>query len=195
MLKKARTTGISCAFSLLMAATVWAQFGVPLNRSDQQLEPVKIRELVAQYCRMDYAGARLNSAEWPKIQPMVAWRTNPEFPLFMVTSRFDVNPEVDSDRGKYVVTVRYRLLGKFDLTEGYSQDASNRIESVRYAVSEVNGEWRITEADPSYPHPSKAVALKWINQKLSETADPVAKTIYSHALEVLQADKSSPLTK
>jgi hypothetical protein len=195
LLKKARTTGILCAFSLLMAATVWGQFGVPLNRSDQQLEPVKIRELVAQYSRMDYAGARLSPADWPKIQPLVAWRTNPDFPLFMVTSRFDVSPQVDSDRGKYAVTVRYRLLGRFDLMEGYSQDSSNRIESVRYTVSEVNGEWRITEADPSYPHPSKAAALRWINQKLSETSDAVAKTMYSHALEALQADKSSPLAK
>ncbi len=195
MLKTALTRWLVCVLSLLTAASACGQFGVPLNRSDQQLEPVKIRELVAQYCRLDYAGARLNAADWPKIQPMVAWRSNPDFPLFMVTSRFEVSAEADSDHGKYSVTVRYRLLGKYDLAEGYSQDSSNPIESVLYNVSEVNGEWRITEADPSYPHPSKAATLQWLNRKLSETSDPVAKTIYQHALESLQAEKSSPVAQ
>jgi hypothetical protein len=176
----------------LVAAAASGQFGVPLNRTDGQLEPAKIREMVAQYCRMDYAGARLNPADWPKIQPAVAWRTNPEFTLFMVTARFDVNNEVGFERGKYSVDVRYRVLGKYDLAEGYSQDSTNRIEIAHFVVSEVNGEWRITEAEPNYPHPSKAAALQWISKKLTETSDPVAKTIYQHAQEGLQAQQSSP---
>ena len=178
---------------LLPAIAASGQYGVPLNRSDAQLEPAQIREMVAQYCRMDYAGARLNPTDWPKIQPTVAWKANPDFSLFMVTSRFDVNNEVGSERGKYSVTVRYRVLGKYDLAEGYSQDSTNRIESVHFVVSEVNGEWRITEAEPNYPHPSKAAALAWITKELAETSDPVAKTIYQHAQESLQAQKSSPL--
>ena len=180
---------------LLAVVTASGQYGVPLNHTDPKLEPVKVRELVAQYCRMDYAGARLNPADWPKIQPTVAWKSNPDFPLFMVTSRFDVSDEVDSTRGKYELTVRYRLLGKYDLAEGYSQDPSNNVETVRFVVSEVNGDWRITEAEPNYPHPSKAATLQWINQKQSEAADPVAKTIYKQALESLQAQKSSPLAQ
>ena len=184
-----------CAVISLISTAAWSQFGVPLNRSDQQLETVKVRELVAQYCRLDYAGARLNPSDWPKIQPLVAWRANPEFPLFMVTSRFDVSTQIDPDRGKYVVTVIYRLLGKFDMAAGYSRDSSNQIETARYTVSEVNAEWRITEADPSYPHPSKAAAVQWINKKLAEATDPVTKTLYQHALDSLEADKSSPLAK
>lgn len=184
-----------CALALLTTATGWSQFDVPLNRSDQQLEPVKIRELVAQYCRMDYAGARLSPADWPKIQPMVAWRTNPDYPLFMVTSRFDVGSEVGFEHGKYTVTVRYRSLGRLDLTEGYSQDVANRVQDVQFTIAEVNGDWRITEAEPSYPHPSKAAALQWINSKLSETSDPAVKTMYQEALESLQAQKSSPLAQ
>jgi len=180
---------------MLTITVASGQYGVPLGQKDPKLEPVQIRELVAQYCRLDYAGARLNSSEWSKIQSLVAWRSNPDFPLFMVTSRFDVSDEVDSTHGKYEVSVRYRLLGKYDLTEGYSQDSSNNVETVRFVVSEVNGDWRITEAEPNYPHPSKAAALQWINQKQSEASDPVAKTIYKRALESLQAQKSSPLAQ
>jgi len=180
---------------LLAVVTASGQYGVPLNHTDPKLEPVKMRELVAQYCRMDYAGARLNAADWPKIEPTVAWKSNPDFTLFMVTSRFDVSEEVDSEHGKYEISVRYRMLGKYDLAEGYSQDPSNNVETVRFVVSEVNGDWRITEAEPNYPHPSKTAAVQWINQKQLETSDPVSKTIYTHALESLEAQKSSPLAK
>ena len=195
MFNRLQAALVICALASLTVATAWGQFGVPLNRSDQQLEPVKIRELVAQYCRLDYAGARLSASDWPKIQPTVAWRTNPDFPLFMVTGRFDVSPEIDSSHGKYTVTVRYKLLGKFDLAEGYSQDVANRVQTVQFTVMEVNGDWRITEIEPGYPHPSKTAALRWINSKLSETSDPATKMMYQQALESLQAQKFSPLAQ
>lgn len=178
------------------AITTPAQVGVPLGHYDPKLEPATVRELVARYCRSDYAGARLNASDWPKIEPVVAWRTNPEYTFFMVTSRFDVNPELSTERnGKYEVSVRYRVLGKFDLTEGYLPEASGRIEDVVFTVSEVNGEWRISDVNPGFPHPSKAAAMQWINQKLGETTDPVAKSIYENALQRLQAQSSSPLAK
>jgi len=171
--------------------------GVPLGqRYDPKLEPAQVRELVARYCRTDYVGARLNAADWPKIQPTIAWRENPEYSLFMVISRFDVSQDIGSERnGKYEVLVKYRLLGKFDLAEGYSVDSANQVEDVRFTVSEVNGEWRITDAEPNFPHPSKAAAMQWISRKLSETSDPAGNTIYQDALQRLQAQSGSPLTK
>ena len=90
------------------------------------------------------------------------------------------------------MTVHYRLLGRYDMAEGYSQESANQIEDVRFVVSEVNGDWRITEADPSYPHPSRAAALQWINKKLAEAQDPAAKTDLPNAIKQLQSQKSLP---
>jgi hypothetical protein len=186
-----------CWFGLILFTSISAaaQYGVPLAHTDAKLEPATVRELVAHYCRTDYAGARLNPADWPKLQPIVSWRENPEFTLFMVASRFDVEAELGFEHGKYEVMVHYRLLGKFDLAEGYSEDLSNQIQNVRFVVSEVNGDWRITEIEPSYPHTSKAAALQWVSQKQAEAQDPVAKTIYQHAVDLLQTQKASPLAK
>ena len=183
------------AFILLASIGASAQFGVPLNHSDPKLEPVTVRELVARYCRMDYSGARLVASDWPKLDPMVAWRTNPDFPLFMVTSRFDVDAELGFEHGKYQVVVHYRLLGKYDMTEGYSEEVPNQIQNVLFTVAEVNGDWRITEIEPNYPHTSKAAAVQWLNQQLSATQDAMAKTIYQQALDHLQTQKASPLAK
>ena len=48
----------------------------------------------------------------------------------MVTSRFDVDTEPTLEHGKYLVTVHYRLLGKYDMAEGYSQESANTIQDV-----------------------------------------------------------------
>ena len=186
---------VALAFILLASIGASAQLGVPLTHSDPKLEPVTVRELVARYCRMDYAGARLVASDWPKLEPMVAWRTNPDFPLFMVTSRFDVDAELGFEHGKYQVAVHYRLLGKYDMTEGYSEEAPNQIQNILFTVAEVNGDWRITEIEPNYPHTSKAAAVQWLNQQLSATQDAMAKTIYQQALDHLQTQKASPLAK
>lgn len=193
MLRFLRLTFVSLACLMTLCPKGWAQFGVPLNHTDPKLESVTVRELVARYCRLDYAGARLSPSDWGKLQPLVTWQANPDFSLFMVTSRFDVETEPVLEHGKYQVTVHYRLLGKFDMSEGYSQESANQVEDVQYVVSEANGDWRITEAEPGYPHPSRAAVLPWLNKKLAGAKDPVAKTIYQNAVELLQAQKSAPL--
>jgi hypothetical protein len=180
----------------MLGAVAVAQFGVPLDHTDAKLEPAKVRELVARYCRLDYAGARLNPADWPKLQPVVSSTSNPDYSLFMVTARFDLDTDAVPEHGnKYSVVVHYRLLGKFDLSEGYSVESANHVEDVRYTVAEVNGDWRVTDVEPGYPHPSKAATLQWLNGKLAAAKDEASKTIYQNALDRLQTEKSSPFAK
>ena len=61
----------------------------------------------------------------------------------------------------------------------------------QFVVSEVNGDWRITDAEPSYPHLSRAAVLQWLNKKLAEAQDPASKLMYQHALQDLQPQKSA----
>jgi hypothetical protein len=91
--------------------------------------------------------------------------------------------------------VHYRLLGKFDLSEGYSTDSANHVEDVRYTVAEVNGDWRITDAEPGYPHPSRVATLQWLNGKLANAKDEASQTIYQNAITRLQTQNVSPLAK
>jgi hypothetical protein len=182
---------VSVAYMVLAVAGADAQFGVPLNRTDVRLEPAEIREMVARYCRTDYAGARLNPDDWPKLQSLVSWRTNPDFSLMMVTSRFDVDSDLASEHGKYQVTVHYRLLGKYDMAEGYSREPQNTVEDVQFVVGEVNGDWRITEEEPSYPHVSRAALLQWLDKKLAANTDPASKVIFQQAIQQLQTPKTS----
>ena len=97
--------------------------------------------------------------------------------------------------GKYTVTVHYRLLGRFEPGIGYCARLPSSIEDVEYTVTAVNGEWRIDDAEPNFPHPSRAAMLKWLNDKISTTQDPSAKICYQEALRQLQAQPASPFAQ
>ena len=180
---------------LTLSAVTVAQLDMPLHSTDPKLEPAMVRELVARYCRLDYAGARLNPADWPKLQPIVSWTSNPDYSLFMITTRFDVDTDEVPEHGKYVIVVHYRLLGKFDLSEGYSIDQVSKVEDVRYTVADVNGGWRITDVEPGYPHPSRAATMQWLNGKLADAKDVASQTIYQDAITRLKTQNASPLVK
>jgi hypothetical protein len=181
-------------FVLLLCTGGFAQFGVPLNRDESHAQPARIRELAAQYCRLDYDGARLNPTEWPKLQPVVAWRNNPDFPIVNVISRFSLDEQPVPEHGRYSINVHYRLLGRFAVGEGFSKETAGSIEDVTITVSQLNGEWRVTDVEPNYPHPSRAAMLKWLNDNLAKTADATAKSIYQHAISDLQAPASATTT-
>ena len=59
-------------------------------------------------------------------------------------------------------------------------------KEVEYTVTAVNGEWRITDAEPNFPHVSRAAMLKWLNDQISTTQDAIAKNLYQEAVRQLQ---------
>src|SRR5271169_1006189 len=142
------------------ATQVVAQYPLPLGHVDQDTKTLDVRELVSKYCRLDYEGARLDGQGWPKVQPLVSWRTNPEYTEISVISRYMVDSEPAENHGKYTVTVHYRLLGSYNLDTGYVREAPNSVQAVDYIVTATNGEWRISDSDNSLPHPSRATMLK-----------------------------------
>ena len=97
--------------------------------------------------------------------------------------------------GKYTVTVHYRLLGRFETGIGYSREPANSNEDVDYTATAVNDEWRIDDAAPNFPHPSRAAMLKWLNDQISTTPDAAAKNLYQEAVQKLQAQSGSPFAK
>jgi hypothetical protein len=100
-----------------------------------------------------------------------------------------------SNHGKYLVTVHYRLLGTYDLANGYVREPEGAMQDVDFTVKAENSEWRIADSENPLPHPSRAAMLKWLNGKLSAAQDETAKARYQDALQQLQAQSASPFAK
>ncbi len=169
-------------------------FPLPLGHVEQDTRAEQIRGLVSQYCRLDYGGARLDPQGWTKLEPLVWWKTNPDYTQIDVISRYTVETQPEATNGKYSVTVHYRLLGRFETGIGYSPETGNPTRDVEYTVTAVKDEWRIDDAEPNLPHPSRAAMLKWLTAQINSTQDESAKKIYQEALRQLQASSAPPPT-
>lgn len=177
---------------------LFAQFnGVPTTHGSEDTTPEQMRELVSQYCRLQYDGLGLDPQAWSKFQPIVWWSSPQKYTQIDVIARYsvDAEPEAHSNNTKYSVTVHYRLLGTYDLVNGYVTEPEGSMQTVDFLVSSENTEWRIADAENLYPHPSRAAMLKWLNGKLGTEQDPAAKERYQRALTLLQAQSASPFAK
>ncbi|MGB8770870.1 MAG: hypothetical protein WCC92_14725 [Candidatus Korobacteraceae bacterium] len=178
---------------VLLAAGCAAQdFPLPLGHLEQDTRAEQIRELVSQYCRLDYGGARLDPKAWTKLQSLVWWTTNPGYTQIDVISRYTVENEPELSNGKYTITVHYRRLGRFEPGIGYSREMASPNEDVEYTVTAVKDEWRIDDAEPNFPHPSQAAMVKWLTAQISSAQDEAAKNMYQEALRQLQAPSGPP---
>jgi hypothetical protein len=182
-------------FLLLTPCFLAAQFPMSTNRPQENEQPAEIRQLVANYCRMDYEGGRLDPQAWSRIEPLVWWKSNPEFTQVSVVARYTVDPEPASVRGKYNVTVHYRLLGTYDLSAGYAPEPEISNQDADFVVSLDNTEWRIASAENTSPHASRAAMLKWLTDKVATTQDAQVKARYQDAQKQLQAQSASPFAK
>ena len=180
-------------FILFSLSTAFAQFGIP-TQLPKQTNDAEVRNKVGQYCRLDYLGARLSDQDWPKLKPVVSWSSNPDFPLIDVVSRYDVNSYVSQEHGKWHVKVTYHMLGRFTVGQGYSTEAAGSDKDAEFTVQDLNGELKVLDADPNYPHPSKASMLKWLESKQA-AADANTKVIYDEAIKALSAQSGSPFAK
>jgi hypothetical protein len=189
--------GLILSLSFLSAVISSAQspMPLPLGHVEQDTRAEEVRELVSKYCRLDYAGARLDPQSWAKFEPLVWWKANPDYTQMAVISRYTVESAPVVAHGKFSITVHYRLLGRFETGIGYTPEPANSTEDVDYTVTSVNDEWRINDAEPNFPHLSRAAMLTWLNNKISSTQDASAKNIYQMALERLQAQSGSPMAK
>jgi len=172
-----------------------AQFPVPTQHVTEDTEPAQIHELVSKYCRLDYEGARLDPQAWPKFEQIVWWKSNPSYTQIDVVARYGVDIPPDVTKGKYVVTVHYRLLGTYDLKTGYVREPEVSNQNVDFLVSLDNLEWRIADAENTSPHLSRAAMLKWLNDQINTTQDNEAKVRMQDALKQLQAQSPSPFAK
>lgn len=191
-----RSVLLAVTFITATPGLLLAQFPMPNSKSLEDVEPAQIHELVSKYCRLDYEGATLDSQAWPKIQPLVWWKSNPDYSKIDVVARYKVDmPESSNTQGKVTVTVHYRLLGTYDLTNGYVTEPPGSDQTVDFLVTSENTDTRIADAENTLPHPSRAAMLKWLNEKLSTAQDDAAKRRYQDALKQLEAQSASPFAK
>ncbi len=167
--------------ALVIFASAFASAqSLPLGIRDSR-EPS--RAVVGSYCRMDYQGYRLAKTSWPKMKALTTWKENPDWQGFTIISQYDLL-QADEGTRAAVVSVRYNILGRFEVGLGYVPDRAN--EQVTFFLKDEDDAWKITSQDPEInPHISKASAVAWLKSSIGTEKDVGNKIILQKALKDL----------
>jgi hypothetical protein len=130
----------------------------------------KPEEIVSRYCSLDSAGARLSSASYETISPLVTWNIEGGWDCLDVIAGFRIEPPVMDSDSSATVVVGYDLLGFMGGSSwhpvGEDSVRSHR-EVVRFRLlHDSRLGWRID--DPMIrPHVSLAATVSHIERLLS----------------------------
>lgn len=174
-----RTLRIVICISLLSTLAL-AQF----HPSNLRRMPNQANNTVRDYLRLDLNGARLKAESWARMKALTTWKENPDWQAFTIVSQYDVVSANESARSA-TVTVKYGVLGRFQLGVGYTPDPGS--ETVDFKVRELEDGWRIEELSPTInPHVSLARAVQWLQATLASEKDAANKIAIENALQTLQ---------
>jgi hypothetical protein len=121
------------------------------------------KTLLSNYCRLDFEGARLESAGWARFKPYTSLRANPEFNRVVIVTRFNIEtPEQPGEE----LNASYQTVGFYQEGEGYTASASS--DQATFRMQEQNGDLLVTEIRPESPHVSPRAAIAWITLRLSD---------------------------
>ncbi|ABF42326.1 hypothetical protein Acid345_3325 [Candidatus Koribacter versatilis Ellin345] len=173
---------------VLVATFASAQFKInPGERSDRNAE---YRQTAANYCRLDFDGARITSDGWNRIQPLTTTRDNPEFKRFMVVNRYQILPDMRRDHGRSIFDVQYDVVGEYDLSGGYFPSPAT--VTVQVEVSDSNGEIRIAQTSDARPFVGRTRFQQWLQAKLATETDPASKGVLQSSIERFQNQTKKP---
>ncbi len=169
------------AFALMFVVAVFASAqSLPLGLRSTR-EPS--RAVVGKYCRMDYQGFRLTKDTWPRLKAVTTWKDNPDWQGFTVISQYELL-EVDEGLRAAAVSVRYNVVGRFEIGLGYVPDRAS--EQVNFVLKEEEGDWKIDKQDPPInPHVSKIQAIAWLKSTLATEKDSANRITIAKAIQDL----------
>jgi hypothetical protein len=143
------------------------------------------RAIVSSYCRMDYEGFRLLKDSWPRMKVLTTWKDNPDWQGFTVVSQYELLDASEGIRAS-TVSVKYAVLGRFELGLGYTAEPGS--EEVSFRLKDVDSAWKIEDLEPTInPHVSKPRAIAWLKTALAAEKDAANRIALQKALKDLGA--------
>jgi len=148
------------AHSLALSFCLWFLYPQSTPSQQPRMRPL---DVVKEYCRLDFDGARLSTETWKNVQPLVAWTGEPGWDTVTVVSGFQVEETQQSPR-MAMVTATFKVLGTLagdGLTVG-----KRKPEVVEFELRHINGAWKISKP-VIMPHVSVASASKNIQHLIA----------------------------
>jgi hypothetical protein len=171
-------------FLLLLVGIASAQANVHINPGEHSNRLSEYRQVVGNYCRFDYDGARLSPTGWDRIKALTTWRENPDFKRIVVVNRYEILPDTTNARGHVVYTIQYDVSGEYDLVGGYFPGPATN--TVQIEVGDFNGDARVLDLAQQHPFVGRFRFQQWLQQKIAAETDPGVKSVLESSLQRFQ---------
>lgn len=98
------------------------------------------KEVVARFCKLDFAGHRLSSASYPQIAPLVMYPEESGWDTVLGVSKYEIrNQTIEGKAAK--VTVYYEI----DRAWPLEMERINELSNATFNLKQENGTWKISE--------------------------------------------------
>jgi len=166
-------------FALLTGAALAQMGGGQMGSASPNIPGVKIhgldlndyyaaeKVLLSNYCRLDYEGARLQADGWKRFKPLTSIRGNPDFDKVFVVTRYDIQT---TEGATDLLLVNYKVVGFYDMSEGYTARSTN--DAVSFRTQEQGGNMIVAEISSQVPHVSPRAAIEWMNLRVADPKTP-----------------------
>jgi len=100
----------------------------------------KPADVVKEYCRLDSQGARLSSANWPRVAPLVSWEEEPGWETATIISRYRIqSTTVRPDHA--IVIVVFRIIGQLEDDKPFA--SKRKYETLAFRLERAGDSWKI----------------------------------------------------
>lgn len=96
-------------------------------------------EVVRAFCKLDFEGARLEAANYPKIAKLYSWKGEPGWDTALIVKSFRVKPVANNGNTASVI-VEYTQYGELAGEEFHLKEGAN---AARFKLKKISGSWRI----------------------------------------------------
>jgi hypothetical protein len=162
----------------------------PKIRSFEQTT-IEQRQLVSNYCRLDFQGARLSPEGWERMRNLSSFRDNPDFTSIFIVSRYQL---IETTVPSYELDVAYVVIGRYEEGAGYMPMPS--VRNVTFETRDQSGELRIIRINSSTPFVSRKAAIDWLKAKLAKQKEASGRAQIEAAIQELETQNTgTPASK
>lgn len=125
---------------LLSVLLVSAGFTAGLETARGERQRLRPKDVVKEYCRLDFEGARLSSETRSQVASLIAWEEERGWDQAVIVSKYRVTNVVV--RGNHATArVEFKVLGRLEGDEPFVP--GRRLEAVHFGLERAEDVWKI----------------------------------------------------
>ena len=170
--------------NLALSFVVLVAIAISRPSISHALDKTRVVNVINEYCKLDFSGARTPYGDYEKIYHLMAWeneRSDPGWDIFLIVTGYKIVEEI-IENNSAIVTVEYNVIGELSFRK---LEVVHYIDKATFNLLNKNNEWKITKYIIS-PRISLDTALFVEQERMKDHPEKTNLTAQLQQLQVQQ---------